>query len=168
MPSKESLPSWFTPPIQPLIKKAQQKKSGHKKSRFINPQHIATYAKRMSVAGVPVKYLDVVGVSKVFKLTRFTLYLWIDAKIMPEPFYTVTTFAGAVSRLWTTSQIQATITVLNYLYSRGKINIRHDSNKDILKFIHIGSDMALDKLKRRIARAYQQRVMEKLPDIEWL
>ncbi len=120
------------------------------------------------MGGIEIRYLDMAGICRAFKVSQGTIYTWIGAGIMPEPFYKTITFVRKTSNIWTTGQILAVATVLNHIYKEGVVNINIEKNAEILKYIKKGAALAVDKLKRRIAREYKKRVNEDIVDVEWL
>lgn len=164
-----SLPAWF----RPTLGAAGARRRGGKTradagaTLMIPEQRVSTHAKTMRIGGMKVAYLDVAALTRVFDVSRATVTRWEESGILPEPFTTTTTFSGMTSRVWVAGQIRAVVTVFNYLYAQGATVIHSVAHKDVLKFIHAGSEVAVVQLKRQLARRYAGGIKEGTPDIQW-
>jgi hypothetical protein len=163
------LPSWFRPTLGAagVRRRGGKAQADAGTALMIPEQRVATHAKTMRIGGMKVAYLDGAALTRVFGVSRATVVRWEEAGILPEPFTTTTTFSGRVSRVWAAGQVRAVVTVFNYLYAQGATAIHSVAHKDVLKFIHAGSEVALVQLKRQLARRYAGGIKEGTPDIQW-
>ena len=163
------LPSWFRPTLGAVAVRRRRGSAPTESGAacMINALQVSHHAKRMRIGGLKVAYLDVAALTRVFGVSRVTVMRWEASGVLPAPFYTTKTFSGAESRIWTAGQIRAVVIVFNYLYAQGVTAIHSVAHKDVLKFIHPGSDAAVLHLKRQLARRYAGGIKEDTPDIQW-